>query len=156
MDRRKRVSWEHGDLFAVPLADGSFGIVQAIDHWMPHWVYTAVTDCRAVSPPTDLRSVEAARVISLLAISDREFDFGAFPRVGHASLLARRKDFGNERFAKKGYIGASSYTGGILAAFLSAWHGAAPWNAYKDPAYFDQLLAAGVTRPSQVVISDGS
>jgi hypothetical protein len=147
MSRRKRIKWVHGDIFAVPLADGSFGIVQAVDHWMPHWVYTAVTDLRMEALPATPPD-QPARVISLIAVSDDEFNFGAFTRIGaSATALAQRNDFPNERFAGSGYVGAKSYTGGIVVNFLSAWHGLASWTVYKDPEYFDKLLVQGIQRP---------
>ena len=148
MARRKRIQWEHGDLFAVPLTDGSFGIVQAVDHWVPEGgVYVAVTDQRADSLTPVPALDPHARVVALMQVVDNAFDRGWFPRIGPATVLARRKDFPNERFAQSGYVGAKSYTGGILADFLSAWHGLASWTAYKDPEYFDKLLVDGIVRP---------
>jgi hypothetical protein len=152
MARRKRIQWDHGDLFGVPLADGSFGIVQAVDHWMPAGgIYVAVTDQRAesLSPVAELNP--HLRVIARMAVVDNGFDFGWFPRIGPAVALARRQDFPNERFAQSDYVGAKSYTGGILADFLSAWHGMAPWTPYKDPEYFDKLLADGIGRPPHTI-----
>ncbi len=148
MARRKRVPWEPGDLFGVPLADGSFGIVQAVDPWLPEGgVYAAVTDQRAATFPSDTALAPNTRVIALVEVVDNAFDRGWFPRIGPAAPLARRADFPNERFARSGYVGAKSYTGGIVADFLSAWHGLASWTAYKDPEYFDKLLVDGIERP---------
>ncbi|TWT42490.1 hypothetical protein [Botrimarina hoheduenensis] len=155
MPRRKRVKWDHGDLFAVPLTDGSFGVVQAVDHWMPHWIYTAVTDQRTKEFPSSATVDADTCIISLIAVSDEEFDFGTFLRIGPALPAARRKDFPNEQFAHNGYIGAKSYTGGILTKFLAAWHGIASWTVFKDPEYFDKLLLEGVERPAHA-ITDGS
>src|SRR4051794_16441983 len=84
MARRKRVKWDHGDLFAVPLADGSFGIVQAVDHWMTNWVYTAVTNRRTKEIPSTFKLDGETRVIALIAVSDNGFDFGTFFRIGPA------------------------------------------------------------------------
>jgi hypothetical protein len=151
MSRRNRINWEPGDLFVVPLVDGSFGIVQVIDRWMPRWVYAAVTDQRMASSSLATPVDRNARVIALIAVSDEEFDFGAFPRIGPAPAMAHRKDFPNERYALTGYVGAKSYTGAVVADFLSAWHGLTPWTTYKDPAYFDQLLMNGVERPPHAV-----
>ena len=148
MARGKRIQWEHGDLFGVPLEDGSFGIVQAVGHWVPEGgVYVAVTDQRAESLPTVIALDPRVRVIALMQVGDNAFDRGWFPRIGPAQALARREDFPNERFARSGYVGAKSYTGGIVVAFLSAWHGLTPWTGYHDPDYFDKLLVSGVERP---------
>jgi hypothetical protein len=151
MAHRNRVKWEHGDLFAVPLADGSFGVVQAVDHWMPEGgVYAAVTDQRQATLPSVAALAPSARVIALIQVVDNAFDRGWFPRIGPAAALARRADFPNERFARSGYVEAKSYTAGIVVAFLSAWHGLGPWTPYNDPEFFDKLLVDGIERPSHV------
>src|SRR5829696_7967831 len=101
MARRKRINWEHGDVFAVPLGDGSFGIVQAVDHWTSAGgVYVAVTDQRAESVSPVAALDPHARVIALMAVVDNAFDLGWFRRIGPAVALARRADFPNERFAQ--------------------------------------------------------
>jgi hypothetical protein len=156
MKRRKRIKWSNGDLFAVPLVDGTFGLVQAVDHWLPHWIYTGVTDHRFTNLPSDVVAMGQKNVIARIAVSDDAFDFGDFMRLGHAEPLARRKDFANEQFASNGYIGAVSYTAGILVDFLSAWHAISPWNQYKDSDYFDKLLAKGIKRPDNVIMKNGS
>jgi hypothetical protein len=156
MARRKRIKWDYGDVFGVPLADGTFGLIQAIDHWMPRWIYTAVTDGRITSLIATGAVTQPGKLIALLAVDDAPLDFGGFPRVGRALPMARRRDFPNEAFGDSAYVGAKSYTGGIVAAFLSAWHKLAPWNVYKDEAYFDKLLISGVARPSNVLMKAGS
>jgi hypothetical protein len=156
MGRRKRIKWVHGDVFAVPLVDGTFGLVQAIDHWMPHWIYTVVTDGRVTSLPVADTHTRLGKTLALLAVDDDPFDFGGFPHVGRASPIADRRDFPNETFAQSGYVGAKSYTAGVIADFLSAWHSLAPWNAYKDEAFFDKLLISGRERPSTVLMKAGS
>jgi hypothetical protein len=149
MARRKRIKWNNGDVFAVPLVDGSFGTVQAIDHWLPHWIYTAVSNRRLETIPADMPALCTENVIALIAVGDDQFDFG-----GPAALLAKRGDFGNERYASNGYVGATSYSGGIIPALLSAWHGLAPWDAFKDARYLDKLLVSGLTRPANVMLND--
>jgi hypothetical protein len=156
MGRRKRIKWDHGDVFAVPLVDGTFGLVQAIDHWMPRWIYTAITEGRVTTLTDADTKTEPGRLVALLAVDDDPFNFGGFPCVGRASPMVHRRDFPNEAFAHNGYVGAKSYTGGIVADFLSAWHQLAPWNAYKDAAYFDKLLISGIERPSAVLMKAGS
>jgi hypothetical protein len=151
MGRRKRIKWDHGDVFGVPLVDGSFGLVQAVDHWMPHWIYTAVTDGRVASLTAADTMMQLGKMVSLLAVNDDPFNFGGFTCVGRASPMVLRRDFPNEAFAESGYVGATSYTGGVITDFLSAWHRLAPWNAYQDEAFFDKLLVSGLERPSNVL-----
>jgi hypothetical protein len=156
MGRRKRIKWDYGDVFAVPLVDGTFGLVQTIDHWLPHWIYTAITDGRIDSLPAADATAQPGKLISLLAVDDDPFDFGGFSRMGHTSPMARKSDFSNESFAERGYVGAESYTGSVVAGLLSAWHKLAPWNICKDEMFFDKLLIAGLKRPTNVLLKIGS
>ncbi len=121
---------------------------------MPHWIYTAITEARITSL-TDA-DTKPGKLIAMIAVDDDPFSFGGFPRIGPASAMVGRRDFPNEAFAQNGYVGAKSYTGGIVADFLSAWHRLGPWNAYKDPAFFDKLLITGIVRPSDVILKVGS
>ena len=120
MARRKRVKWENGAVFGVPLTDGTYGIAQAIDHWMPHWIYVALSTKRLSLLPSDVPAVSTADIISLVAVSDNELDFGEWPFIGQTKPLVSRRKFPNERFKSKGYVGAKLYNAGLAADFLSA------------------------------------
>lgn len=68
--------------------------------------------------------------------------------------MFKTSEFPNERYANKGYVGAVNYDAGLLADFLSAFHGLLPWNVMHDPAYYDGLLRPGLPRPQSVRILD--
>jgi hypothetical protein len=155
MSRGKRVKWNNGAVFAVPLADGSFGVAQAIDHWIPHAVYVALTNLRVKSTADPIPSLHRSKVISLLAVNDRALDFGEWKLLCEMPLLAARLDFPNERFRANGYVGGKSYDGGIAAAFLSAYHALVPWDCYYRPDYLDEMLLSPDLKPPTVVFKSG-
>ena len=57
-----------------------------------------------------------------------------------------------EALAANGYVGAKHYDSGTLSEFLSACHGALPWNVMYDPAYYEKLLIADSVRPAKAVV----
>ena len=58
-------------MFAVPLADGSFGLAQAIDHWMQHVIYVALTNVHIGSASDPIPDLPSSNIVSLLAVNDR-------------------------------------------------------------------------------------
>ena len=151
MGRRKRVKWENGSVFAVPLEDESFGLVQAIDHWMPHWIYSVIFNLRFDSIPEEVPDFDRNNMISLMAISDDEFDFGEWPLVGSRDCLVKKKEFSNEKFKNKGYVGGKSYEGGVVVQFLSAYHKISPWDCYYKADYLDDLLLSPDMKPDDLI-----
>ena len=151
MVRRKRIKWENGAIFAVPLVDGTYGFAQAIDHWMPHWIYVAVFNVRLQSLPEDIPNLTERQIVSLVAVSDDELDFGEWPLVGHAKPLVSRRKFPNERFKRRGYVGARSYEAGLIAEFLSAYHCLTAWNDWHAPDYLDTLLLSSEMKPKKLI-----
>ena len=57
-----------------------------------------------------------------------------------------------QALAANGYVGAKHYDAALLSEFLSACHGALPWNVMYDPAYFERLLTVGAARPEKAVM----
>jgi hypothetical protein len=91
-------------------------------------------------------------VATLTATWRQPLNRGEWLCLGVAPEIFRKSEFPNERYASKGYVGATNYDAGLLANFLSAFHGLLPWNVMHDPAYYDKLLRPGLARPSSVQI----
>ena len=151
----KRSRWAPGAVYAVPLADGSFGFAQAIDAMMDNVIYVALFDNRVHEAPSGPPVLDRQRVVSLAATWRQHLNRGDWAPLGVVAPVVRKSDFPNERFARAGYVGAKHYDAGILADFLSAYQGLLPWNVLYDEGYYDHLLAPGVARPSTVRVLDG-
>lgn len=154
MTNRKRVRWAPGAVYAVPLTDGSYGLAQAIDAMMVNVIYVALFAARLPAVPEVVPELRPETIVSLAATWRQDLDRGDWPYVGGAPLVVRKAAFPNERFAASGYVGAKHYDAGILADFLSAYHGLLPWNVMHVEDYYDRLLAPGVPRPDTAQLLD--
>jgi hypothetical protein len=139
MTRRIRIKWSFGDLFAVPLKDKSYGILQVIDLMMLNVVYVAIYNIKTEQQPKNI-SPQVDDIISLIAITKEGLDFGYFKHMGNTKLYANKNDFNNERFASQGYVGSKIYDYGLVIDFLNAYHGLEYWDKWINPNYFDDFL----------------
>jgi hypothetical protein len=144
-----RARWEPGLVYAVPLSGGGYAVAQAIAAMMPNAVYVAVTS-RVVDGPTEVPDLREGEVVALPAVVRSTLKEWV-PRTVTPPIVAKAA-FPNERFGASGYVGSTIYDAGLVAHFLHAFHGRAPWNSMEDEAYFDRLLAPGVSRPKGAVV----
>jgi len=143
-------------VYAVPLTDGSFGIAQAGEAQGPfvNVIYVALFADRYTHMPDKVLDLKRGSALSLTATWRQALNRGEWPSLGVAPEMFKTSEFPNERYANKGYVGAVNYDAGLLADFLSAFHGLLPWNVMHDPAYYDGLLRPGLPRPQSVRILD--
>jgi hypothetical protein len=141
-------------MYAVPLTDGSFGIAQAGEAMWPNVIYVALFVDRYRETPAAPPLLKAASAVSLAATWRQALNRGEWLSLAWAAEVFKKAEFPNERFSKAGYVGAKTYDAGILADFLSAFHGLVPWNVMHDPDYYDRLLRPGVERPKAALVLD--
>jgi hypothetical protein len=147
--KRKQSRWKPGTVYAVPLTDGSFGVAQAgeVQGEFINVIYVALFADRYTHIPDELPALKRDSAVSLAATWRQALNRGEWPSIGVAREIFKKSEFPNERYVRKGYVGAKNYDAGLLADFLSAFHGLLPWNVMHDPAYYDQLLRPGLARP---------
>jgi hypothetical protein len=150
----KRVRWSPGAVDAVPLSDGSFGIAQAIDAMMVNIIYVALFSDRSSELPAVPPSLHRENIVALTATWRQHLNRGDWPYLSQVPLCVPKSAFPNERFAGAGYVGAKHSDAGLLALFLSAYHGLVPWNVMYKEDYYDGFLAPGVPRPASAIILD--
>jgi hypothetical protein len=148
---KRRLKWSPGDLFAVPLCDGTFGFAQAVapvDTWAVDFALLAIRSSKPELPPERLQRNDAVAVHATwrTVITGGHWCFTATNEILISPELCP-----NQRLIAAGQIGVSHSSWGLLEDFLSAYHGAFPWNLY--PAFdFDSFLLPGVTRPSLAMV----
>ena len=152
--KRKQPRWKTGMVYAVPLKDGSFGIAQSGDAQgeFINVIYVALFADRYTHIPDEAPPLNRDAAISLTATWRQALNRGEWPSLGVAPEIFKKSEFPNERYARKGYVGAKNYDAGLLADFLSAFHGLLPWNVMHDPSYYDGFLRPGLPRPQSVRI----
>jgi hypothetical protein len=155
---KKKIQWSAGDLFTVALEDGSRVVGQALDLMMVNIVSVALTRVRVGDgePLPDLRVISRDQVMAALATWRDPLDTGRWPIVGHERLIVARREWPNEEFRDNNWVGAKHQNTALVEAFLNAYHGMGPWDAWYDPLFFDKLLMSGTTRPANVILTKRS
>lgn len=148
----KHPRYKPGMVYAVPLADGAYGLAQVGIPMFPAVIYVALFLDRFEALPAGLPKLDESRLISLTATWRKNLNKGAWIPLGVGELTPALLKHPTEALAASGYVGAKHYDAGLLSEFLSACHGALPWNVMHDPAYYDKLLVFGLARPERAVM----
>jgi len=140
--RRKRVKVKTGQIVAVPLRDGSFGLAH-----VAHYYGCAVTAHfahREATPERLLDGLEGAmkdRLLTILDVTSDEIQDGRWPVIGHKEPM-----YPATMLDMKG----TSYTGNMSKWFFDAYYGLVPWDGMHDPRYYEKMLLPGVPVPPTV------
>jgi len=148
----KRPRYKPGMVYAVPLADGSFGVAQAGGSMFSTVIYVALFLDRFEAAPATPPALDHSKLVSLTATWRKNLNRGEWVPLGISELTPGLLSHPTEALAADGYVGANHYDAGLLSEFLSACHGVLPWNVMYDPAYYEKLLIAGAERPAKAVI----
>jgi hypothetical protein len=140
---RKKVQFEAGDVFGIPLPDGTFGVGQ-VALCTRYETACALFGVRGTSL-ADLaaRAADLARPLTILTLTDEELETGEWPIVAH-----RPADYSAFRIPTDG--AGTSHTATAGCGFLAACHGLEPWDGMFDPRYYEKLLIPGVPIPPTV------
>lgn len=149
---KRRLKWFPGDLFAVPLSDGSFGFAQAVaavESWAVDFALLSVRSPQAeplAAPPLREDAI-AVQATWRTAITGGHWKF-----VGSTELVISLEACPNQRLiSARESRGLKHSDWGLLEDFLSAYHGLFPWNLYS--AFdFDSYLLHGVERPAAAIV----
>jgi Immunity protein 26 len=146
-----RKTWDIGNLFAVPLNDGSYSLGQVVGReaqvlnsitcafYKTRLSADALHSIRAVPDQEDLIAIQ---FITKDLLTRRVWKvLGTFP------VTLPRKLFPHEDKRAHGWIGAKMIGSGNIVHLLNAWFGLEPWNQMLHPNYFDQLLLHPGSRP---------
>ena len=150
MSKRHNVV-EAGDVFLVPLLDGRYSVGQVLDFMMPNAPSCAIYGQTTPFPPE--RPIEILRndVICSVSTTRDLLDSGRWKVVANRSVQLERARWPNEQFRSRNWVGAVTQGSGIVENFLNAFHGLAPWDRYKDPNYFDEMLISEAIKPQVLV-----
>jgi len=135
-----------GDVFKVPLEDGSFvsGQIVEIQKEVLNSITCAFFDSRTDTlPGTDL---EKHKLISVQFVTKDLFNSGKWERIENNKVTLSTKLLPYRETKKKGWVGAKVIGSGIIEMFLNAFYGLRPWDEMKDSEYYQKLLLPGVER----------
>ena len=152
--RRKRQEWLIGDVFVVRQLDEMCSLGQVLTLMMPNVVSCAFFDIRlSCDEANGAIELSLQQLNAVMSVTRERLDFGEWTIVGHQHVTLDRELWPNEEFRQNRWIGAKISDAGIAVSFLNAFYGLVPWDAWKDPQYFDKLLAFPGRRPKNVVLT---
>lgn len=151
----KSKKWGIGDVFAIPLADGTagFGQVLSIEPEAMNSFVGAVYDIKALAGevPTPFELV-SCHVLSVLFITRDLLDSGRWLVIAQREALDPEKFVPLRSLRAQRFVGAKVIGSANVTRLLNAYFRLAPWNMMKDPEYFDRLLLPGRSRPNDVLL----
>lgn len=149
----KRIQWDNGDVFAVRLKDSTYSIGQVLDLQMTNVVRCALfkNKFNAIEDASITDTCNSKNLISLVACSKEQLDYGVWKIIGNASILIRPEEFPNEQFRGNNWIGAKSFDAAIVEDFLDAYYSLSPWDDWFNPNYLDQLLISSSKKPRNLI-----
>ena len=153
MTKKIKIDWKFGDVFLVPLKKNLLGVGQVLDLQMPNIVRCALYN-ETVNDKEEFNleaSCSSANLISLVASSREQLDFGTWKIIGNKDIKIRKKDFPNEKF-RGSWIGAKHYDATLLEDFLKAYHKIIPWDDWFNPNYLDEFLIDLSKKPKELIL----
>jgi hypothetical protein len=155
-----RKTWDVGNLFAVPLADGSFSLGQVVgrEAQVLNSITCAFYRTRvSASALANVRAVPAASELIAIQFTTKDSLTRRFWKVlGAYPVELPRHLFPHEDKRAHNWIGAEMFGSGNMVNFLNAYFGLKPWNVMFEEDYYDQLLAPGVSRPRTAIVLSAS
>lgn len=143
--------YQPGDVFGVPLPDGSMaaGQVLSLEPDALNSIGCAFFSA-TVGPDGVSGFIEP---IAVLLVTPDFLESGAWPVKRIAPILLAPDERPYEHFRSSHWVGVKVVGSAIVQEFLAAYHGLTPWDAWHDPNYLDSLLLPGAVRPPGVVLS---
>lgn len=153
---KKKQRWGVGDVFEVPTADGGRVIGQIVGQ-EPSVLNSASVAffegaLEATADVTTLAGiVQTSRAFSVMFVTRDRLDQGDWRVLGTLPVSLPRSMLPFETLRGSQFVGARIIGSGIVEQFLNAYRGIGPWDAMKDPEYFDKLLVDAGGKPKNLV-----
>ena len=139
-----------GDVFAVPLDDGSSTIGQVVEATpiLMNSITCLFFDAKADDPElSDDQSLAEYKPISCQFVTRDSFNRGKWRRLANVEVTFPEAEFPYRETENDGWVGAKVIGSGIITGFLNAYYSLRDWHEMKDPDYYAKLLLPGVSRP---------
>lgn len=151
---KRKIKWQSGDNFLVPLKDGSFGQGQVLSYEAQamNSVICAFSSKHFVDLQEQIDGISEADLIAVQFVTRDLLDNGRWKVVNNRPIIQWEKLIDIQAMRSKGFIGVSIQGSLIMANFLNAYHKLIPWNHYYDPDYFDKLLISPDHKPAGLLL----
>jgi Immunity protein 26 len=140
----RKVVWQVGDLFAVPLSNGTYSLGQAAFHEPRAMdsVLCGFYDLKLAAPGLEgiAYLLTENRLVSLEFVTREALDRGRWPVIGHAPAAHRDAYRGLRVLRDRRFVGTRIVPSSRMVAMLEAWFGLRPWHGGSDPEALERLL----------------
>ncbi|TBM16186.1 hypothetical protein EYY86_07790 [Hafnia paralvei] len=153
--RRRKQTWDIGDLFTISLADGTYCIGRVVG-FEPEALNSAICAFyahRVDSIPNMELNLSEDELISVLFVTRDLLDSGDWQVFSHCSdefQLNKYIDLYSLR--NEEFIGVSSIGSGIIIKLMKAYYKLGIWDNFYDPNYLDSLLISPDKKPKDVIL----
>lgn len=138
--RPKPQKWKVGNVFSIPLCDGTFSFGQVL--WQTYKSPNcALFDCRDTRIPP-IKKIVTSPVISVLSLGSEKLDNFNWTVIGNAVVNIEKTQV--PKMHRGGDEGTQSYSAGVLSDLAKVYYGLEPWNASLSN---DELLMPNIKRP---------
>lgn len=153
--KKKRQRPKERDVFAVPLADGSYAVGQILGYEGEalNSFGCAFYDLRSSGEPRLPAALPQEKLIAIVLVTPDLLKRGYWPIVGQQAIATPVAVRPYEAYRAKDWIGVKVIGSAIVGDFLNAFYGLAPWDDYADPEYLDGLLLDRSLKPKHVVLT---
>lgn len=141
-NRPKPQKWKLGDIFTIPLSDGSLSFGQVVWGKYRSSPNCALFECRGKDIPS-IDNIVSSAVISVLNIGTECLNSFEWKIIGKSPVNIDKKQVAQMHRGDL-EVGSNSYSAGILTSLAEAYYGLEPWNAMDDR---DELLMPNIKRP---------
>lgn len=151
---RKKVKWQAGDHFLVPLKDGSFGQGQVLcyEAQAMNSAVCAFSCLRLEKIPAHLDAIPEKSLIAVHFVTRDLLDSGRWQIINNGPVIPWEKYLDIQGLRSKGFIGAKIYGSANPESLLNAYHKLVLWNDYFDPEYLDKMLISPDRKPAGVLL----
>ncbi|MFD0051097.1 Imm26 family immunity protein [Actinomycetes bacterium NPDC127524] len=147
--RPKKQKWKVGDIFQIPLENGTYAFGQVVWKSYTHPV-CGLFDINKKDVIT-LEEIINYPFISVLSLTPSSLDSHRWKVLGNMQVKIQMEDV-PRKLNGTPCTGAMSFTDGILEDLANAFYGVTPWNVSAEEDYFDHILLPTVKRPSTAKI----
>jgi hypothetical protein len=150
--RPKKQKWKEGDIFQIPLEDGSYAFGQVL--WKSYNPVCGLFNFNKQAVPSLVEIINTP-FITVLSLTPNLLDNHRWKVLGNMDVRIQKKDV-PKKFNGSSSIGATDFTSGILEDLANAYYGVTPWNVFAEEDFFDQILLPAVKRPSTAKVLSSS
>lgn len=150
---KRKIKWNNGDVFAIPLEDGSYSVGQILDLMMINIVRIALYDekVKDIHNSNLNQFCKTDNLVSLVTCTREQLDYNIWKIIGNKEQVIPLKMFPYEDKRDNGWIGAITYDAAIIEDFVNSFYGFLPWDDWHDPNFLDELLIDKSKKPSNLI-----